>query len=1196
MEIVWVTAGGPSELNRLGRLFGASYRTEQMNEKIEEALAKPLDAIVIGSLSPSLLSEDVLDALIEKVSDGTGLVYVSPIRGTDKLYEFLPVQKETHTRLRNGRCRAVQPHFITGAIPFDVLPPSDYIQYSTGDDIGADLTVLADAEVIATIDGLPRWPTSPLIITREGPGGGRVVVFSYNTGWQGAGGHMSGMTPWREDRDTGIRYWEYDLAMLAKAIVWSAQREPAVQLLASQGRFVNGRPEIVATFQNIGKAVELTADITLLDAYGKLEWQNRQAVSIQPAKATVSLPLPAETVGGLHVADMIFRDAAGNSVAWGAASVTVKGPILIDSVTIEKPAYYAGESVNATVKLRVAEGDGGEVLLAATLTDDLGRLLDRRQSTVVVQGETETTMALKLEEPLTTTASVRIEASMGGRVSAVMAREILMFPRHFAERRWGEDWPIAVWGSAGGSYGRKYLNVGVSRRYKDFGISACLAGRRWLNEREYRDQVRSGFRVMPMGVAYDCISVSAKGKDGLSFKQQQAEYNKTHDKKYLVRPVSLNDPKDLEPLSEKLRELARYIGWVEPIGYNLGDEISVTDHVTPFDYDFGPAALAAFRDWLKEQYASLAALNRQWETDFETWDAVMPMTAHEVKDRGNYSPWADHRAFMDVTFADLFEWVRGELRREDPKATVGLSGSQAAEAYGGYNWPLLARAMGFAQTYTNGDQLAMHRSFGRDLTCLTWLGYGARNPGARLSLWYLLFQGNHGMSYYASDAMLHPDLTFSPTAADMVPVIREFQSGLARLLRNARRTSLIGMHYSQASIRGAYISGAAWRFSQNRSGWLQAMDALGFQCELVSAAEIEAGGLAKRGYPAFILPYSVALSDKEAAVLTRYVEAGGLLIADGKTGLMDERCGRREKGALDALFGVDRPAANPLTPLREGTAQFTRDLDACKLNGLTFDDKVADSDLTLAGGEALGSLAEAPVFIVRKSGNGAAVLTNFLFNNFKRRLGLNAEAPFMEVARNALALKNVRPTVTVHGEGSPTPRPVSTVCYTSGDAVLAGTILAPADQDPDWKGEVIFSFPQQGYIYDLRKCKLVARGHSVGTHLLAGDAALYLVAPWKVERLTVSAADPAVTAGETVQYTIRTVAPGGKPDLGVYRLEVIGPDGEPRAHYGANLTAQDGQAQGSFRTALNDTPGTWTIKATDYVSSVVGSVKIELAE
>ena len=1183
MEIVWVTAGAAHELPRLGYLFGRGkrYLPEHMNKNIKKALTKPLDAIIIGSLSATVFTEDVIEAVKKKVSDGTGLVYVTPTGGTETLYDFLPVEKEIHPRRRKGQWRAVEPHFITGGVPFDAMPRTDYVEY----DAKADLTI----ELVAKVGSLP------LIVAQEGPDDGRVVVFSYNTGWQGSGGYMSGMTPWVENRETGIRYGEYSLALLAKAIVWSAQREPSAQLMTTKVRIVDGRPAIAATFMNSGKEAVLTGEITLRNAYGRVEWQGRQKVTIKPGNSTISLPLPAGTAGGMHVADMIFRDEGGNSVAWGAASVTLEEPIVIDSITTDKRAYKAGDTIRATVKMRPAKGKGGDVMLTARLIDGLSRLVGRQKLPVTVQVETEATFEFTLSEPLVTTATIRVEAQIGGRVSAVAEHEIITFPKRFVERSWGDDWAVAVWGSAGGSYGRKYLSRVRSQRYKDFGVSVVLGSPRWLNEREFRDQVRSGFQVMPMGAAFGYINVLNRVPRGqLSYKEQVAAYNKTHDKKYLVRPISLNDPKDLEPLAEKLQKVARYIAWTEPIGYNLGDELSVTDHVTPFDYDFGPAALAAFREWLKTQYASLDALNQQWGTEFKTWDAVMPMTAHEVKGRGNYSPWADHRAFMDVTFINFFKWTRDQLRRDDPSATVGMSGTQAAEAYGGYDWSALANTLDFAQTYTVGNTVPMHRSFAPGMPRATWQGYGARNPGVRSGLWYLLFQGNYGISYYATDSMYNPDFTYGPTAADMAPIIKEFQSGVARLLRNSRRISLIGMHYSHASIRGATISGAGWRFSQDRAGWLSAMDRLGFQCEFISSAQIEAGELLKRNYPAFILPYSVAVSDKEAAELRKYVEAGGLLIADGKAGLMDEHCATRKRGALDDLFGVSRPTANPLTPLRSGTAKFTQNLEACHLKDLSFDDKVTDPEIKLAGGKALGTLEGAPIFIVRRQGKGATILTNFFLNSFSQRVNLGTESPLLEVARNALAFGSVRPAVMVTAEGTPTPNLASTVCYASGDAILAGTIMiAPTGQSADWTGKVTFTFPEEGYIYDVREGKFLGRGLTAGKPLLSGDAAVFALMPYKVDAVTVRIDEPA-RPGEAVQYQAKCVTNGGKPGPGVFRVEVIGPDGNPRPHYGMNLTAKEGQANGSFQIALNDASGTWTIKARDHVSGVVGTIKVEV--
>lgn len=1173
MDIVWVTAGRAGELGRLSDLYGRGvrYLPEHMNQNILNALAQPLDVVIIGGLDGNLFSEPVLDALTGKVSDGVGLVYVSPAKAPEKLCALLPVKKEKTAAKTPAPWRMATPHFITAGVPFEALPPTGFDpREATGD-------------VLATID------RAPLIAVQDGPGKGRVVVFNYGVSWLG------GVTPWIDDQAPVVPYWEYHLAMLAKAAVWAAHRTPEPQLIQTVARVQAARPELLATFRNTGKESPLSAELLLRDSVGREEWRNTLKISVSPGDSTVTLPLPPGTGGGLHVVEMIFRDPAGASVAWGAAALNVPSTLSLSAPVADKRAYLPGDTIQATVTLTPAQGaPAAQARVAFTLTDALGRLLDRSEQTVALQGETRATAPLKFTDPLVTTAVIRVEVRLDDRLAAVAASEVITFPPRFVARDWGQDWPLAVWGVGSGSYGaggRRYLANAFSRRLKDLGVTITSAAAPNLTDVQFEDQVRLGFQIMPLGAAFGYINDTKPGKGRPTFAQQLEAYNKTHDRKYLERPVCLNDPKDLDPLAEKLSKLGKYAAWLLPVGYNLGDEMSVTDHVAPFDYDFSPVALKAFRDWLRTRYASLADLNARWKTDFKSWDDVMPMTARDVNGRGNYAPWADHREFMDLTFANFFRWVRDQLRREDPGARVGLSGSQSAEAYGGYEWPVLAQALGFAQTYIHGDTIIMHRSFCSAIPCSTWLGYGAFGPGLRATLWSLLFNGNQGNSYWATEMIFYPDLAYGRTAADMAPIVREFQSGIARLLKAAPRAGLIGMHYSHPSVRAAFISGAAGRLSGARSGWAQVASDLGFQCEMLSAPQIEAGELRKRAYPAFILPHSTALSDKEAAEFRRYVEDGGLLIADGKIGLLDEHCASRAQGALDDLFGVARPAANPLIPTREGPVQLTQDLGDCRLKGVTFDDCAADPDITLAGGQALGSVAGAPAFVVRRSGKGVALLTNFFLDSYPRRCQLGIDAPLVQVARGALALAAVRPAVSLRLDPEDAGRS-AVYCYEAGETMFAGVLVTGLKDAQDVPATL--TFPREGFLYDVREGRLLGQGRAIEKRLRAADGALFALLPAKIERLTVTPEAPARRPGELIRYRAQLEAQGKLPGLAVFRVEIVAPDGQPRSHYNLNLTARDSRAEGAFQSALNDTPGRWTIRITDLVTRVAGSASVEL--
>ena len=72
------------------------------------------------------------------------------------------------------------------------------------------------------------------------------------------------------------------------------------------------------------------------------------------------------------------------------------------------------------------------------------------------------------------------------------------------------------------------------------------------------------------------------------------------------------------------------------------------------------------------------------------------------------------------------------------------------------------------------------------------------------------------------------------------------------------------------------------------------LDDLGLSFRFVATPQVEAGAL--QGKRVFVLPYSTALSDREAAEIRRFVEAGGVLLADGATGLFDEHVAWRETG------------------------------------------------------------------------------------------------------------------------------------------------------------------------------------------------------------------------------------------------------------------------------------------------------------
>ena len=1182
MDLLWVTAGPRGALIRMGYVASTptrarvDYRVEHMNEHIKRQLAQPCDAVIIGGLDASLFTEEVAELISRRVSEGMGLVYVDPKRGSKAFYSLLGIKKARRARGVAG-WSSEGDHFITAGIPFDVLPQTAFSRYEL------------EGEVLAKV------ADAPLLVAQEGPGKGRTVVLSYRSGW-GSRTYANSVTPWVEGTDCKFAYWEYHFSLLAKALVWAARKEPDLQLKEVAASVSADESALKVRLDNAGDAMSTQVEMTLSDAYGGVKARDTRNIQLPPAGQTVSVPLPEDLPGGLHLADVILKDASGRVMAWGSASFSNKSTVEVTRIAFDKRAYHPGDTARAVVELEGTDDGPAEAAVKAEFTDALGRLLGRAEKRVPVAAGAA--FEFPVGTPVVTTARLRVEVTAEGGRGSVAESEVLTFPEKFARRR-SADWTQRIRGTVAGSYQRWYLAQAFAERLKNFRVDAVMASAKvtWWNEREYEWPVRLGFQILPMGASFGYINIGHRVPRGkMTFTQQRAEYRKTHAKEFLVRPVCLNDSPDLDALAEKLHGLADYAGWLEPIDYNLGDEMSTTYYVQPMDYDFSTTALAAFRVWLKKQYGKLEALNEEWATEFASWDNVMPMTALEVKGRSSCAPWADHREFMDTSFAEFFDWTRERLRERDPEAQVSMSGSQAAEAYGGYDWSRVARVVRAAHNYTHQNTSVMQRSFNPGLSRLACYGYGRVNPVLRNELWWNLFEGNYGGLFYHLQGLLRPDLTYGPTAADALPIIHEFTAGTAKLLKNCERVADIGIHYSHASIRAAYICGEAARFRSNRAGWIQAFEDAGYQCEFLATAQIEAGELATRRYVAFVLPFSLAVSEKEAAALRDYVKKGGLLLADGKTGMMNLRCRTLAKGVLDDLFGIVRSEVNPLASSREGQMRYCP-ADSLKFAGEDLEVKVAEPDLAVGDGSALCGHGTTPMVARRKTGKGTAVYLNMFMDSFIQRRARGLEAPMHSMLDNLLKLHGLRPAVVVT-IGEKTRRKAYTVRYRAGDALYVGAVspfggaggstIAKDKRDPSVLMNAKAIFPKEGYVYDLRSGAALGRVREVEKKLPIGDAVLYAVLPYAVSGVAVTAAVSDLAPGQPVRYRVSVGARGGSPGMHVVGVEVIDPQGRKQEHYGTRLLARNGRTEGEFLTALNDPSGRWAIRVTDYVTRTAG--------
>jgi len=393
------------------------------------------------------------------------------------------------------------------------------------------------------------------------------------------------------------------------------------------------------------------------------------------------------------------------------------------------------------------------------------------------------------------------------------------------------------------------------------------------------------------------------------YEKRKVEYLRTKDKSFIRRNISLHSPDLLDDMRERFKQRVGTLIPLKPFAYYLADESSLTCYADAFDVDFSPDDLQAFREWLKDEYATLEELNRSWGTEFMQWELVTPMTSEEAQAHGNFASWSDHRVFMEEAFIRTIGDAGKVAREFDAEARAAFSGTQVPTPHNGANWYEIDQVADYLQPYSGGNQDSMHYLFNPKLRLTGFTGYGLIDSDIQAQVWRRLFYGHAGASIFWHYTLLNPDLTLSPQGAALSKAFGKMQSGIGRIFMNSSVIEdSVAIHFSMASIRGAWITDgkivdrvvSAQRTSEafaelmkRRDKWVGEFERKGVQFRFLATPQIEAGDLSQ--YKVLILPYSIALSDLEIDEIERFAAAGGLVYLDEQTGRMDERLHWREK-------------------------------------------------------------------------------------------------------------------------------------------------------------------------------------------------------------------------------------------------------------------------------------------------------------
>ncbi|HUU27798.1 MAG TPA: beta-galactosidase trimerization domain-containing protein [archaeon] len=192
----------------------------------------------------------------------------------------------------------------------------------------------------------------------------------------------------------------------------------------------------------------------------------------------------------------------------------------------------------------------------------------------------------------------RLESALDG----VMQTASVEFNIRPASRRW-DDYYSAVWAGYQYEYFPALRQAGINTHmvYKDFPY--------------YEQVVARDFDTYVDNICWRVFAPYHKWRyrwNAIKKQVAASPYNMT----LLTRIPSFEDPATEEAIRSTVQQIVNYHKPHRPIFYNLADEIGIGDQSGVIDFDHTVFARNAFIDYLRNKYATVDALNRQWETEF----------------------------------------------------------------------------------------------------------------------------------------------------------------------------------------------------------------------------------------------------------------------------------------------------------------------------------------------------------------------------------------------------------------------------------------------------------------------------------------------------------------------------------------------------------------------------------------------------
>ena len=836
--------------------------------------------------------------------------------------------------------------------------------------------------------------------------------------------------------------------------------------------------------------------------------------------------------------------------------------VAVEQATLILPSPVLERRGLVPVRLRMEHGYTGEGHLSVRWTDSLGRVVEDDVRTIDLRDEIEFSFPLDLSRAIAMKNSLHVSLALDAVTAKGKVHVKQEASTDFVAKPDNDGWndyAIIMY--------QQYPSS-IQPALERLGINGGKYEGRNLAPPAYL--VENNMRWYSENIATDYFAEYHRWRSDRpydwSLDQAKALYQKDPtSKEPFKRHPSFWDPEWRKRIHDRVVDVANRNAPYQPFFYSLSDETGIASLGSNWDFDFSDQSIVPMRRWLRTQYGSLEALNREWGTSFATWDSVIPPTTNEAMRRegDNFAGWADFKEWMDISYADALRMGVDAVHEVDPKAYVGIVGAQKP-GWGGYDYSRLTRAVSVMEPYDIGGSVKLAHSLNPSIPLLS-TGF-ASGEWEKHRVWFELLQGHRGMILWdENQRYIAPDGTTAEAGKEAKGYYNEIRNGVGALIINSSaHDDRIAVHYSQPSMRTEWMlerrpDGEAWmnrdaayershnNFVRERESWGHALEDQGRQYKFVSYMQVEEGELLHHSYRMLVLPHSSSLSAKEVENMRAFVEAGGVLVTDAMPGTFDEHSRRLDRSPLADLFPGEHTRALTVTPCGAGKTVFVH---ADILNYLQ--DRITRkegstwnimADLFLAAGAA-------PEIAVTDQANKPVVgIDVHVFSNGGVRL---------------LSLQS-NPQQSVNELGPPD--------FQSNERFAV-------------KRSVRVNLAGRANVYDVRARKALGEHDQLTVSVDPYEPTILAISSAPLPELQVSMPQHA-TAGSTISLAMGV--PHTPSAVQVYHVEVDDPAGTIALQYSGNVISSDGFAVKSLPLAKNDLRGRWTIRVTDVMSGAVQS-------